>query len=191
MWKAESYDSWYDKNKQAFNAEKDVLLNLPDLKEQTRILDVGCGTGKFSYEFKKLGLEIFCLDISREMLDFAKSKRRCIYYILADAEHLPFKDNAFDKALVITVLEFVNSPEKVVREMFRVSNAIIIAFLNKYSFFFLTKKIKSLLFKSSFKNARFFSKGEISSMIENAGGKVEKTKSTLRNSFVVVRATKV
>ncbi len=91
MWKAESYDSWYDKNKQAFNVEKDVLLNLVDLKEQTRILDVGCGTGRFSYEFKKLGLEIFCLDISREMLDFAKSKRRCIYSVSYTHLTLPTK----------------------------------------------------------------------------------------------------
>ena len=190
MWKAESYDSWYDKNPEVFKTEKETLLNLLNLKKGEKILESGCGTGKFSYEFKKHGSEVFCLDISREMLYFAKGKGRCSYYVLANAEHLPFKDNAFDKALTITVLEFANSPENIVKEMLRVSNTAIIAFLNKYCFLSLKRKIKSLFFKSSFKNARFFSKKEISKMIENSGGEVEKTGSTLRNSFVVVRATK-
>lgn len=78
-----------------------VFGNLPALTKPMKILHIGCGTGQFWIEnYKKMpkGSEIILTDISKQMLDRAKSNlnHNNINFEVADAENLPFEDGYFD-----------------------------------------------------------------------------------------------
>lgn len=60
------------------------------------VLDVACGTGDLSLELLKQGCQVTGVDLSSEMLAIAKQKTTSADFLLADAEHLPFPDAAFD-----------------------------------------------------------------------------------------------
>lgn len=62
-----------------------------------RVLDVGCGTGRFTVQLR--AHDAIGLDRSREMLELAR--RRDLTCVLGDAHALPFQAGAFD-AVVAT-----------------------------------------------------------------------------------------
>lgn len=45
-----------------------------DVTDETKILDIGVGTGELTYELYKKGLKIFGLDFSSRMIDIAQTK---------------------------------------------------------------------------------------------------------------------
>lgn len=86
------------------------MLNSMELKGM--ILDLGGGTGMLSDFLDK---EVIGVDFSINMLKKSGNK----YKILADAEHLPFKNNIFDFVLSFTLLQ--NLPGfKVFKEVKRI-----------------------------------------------------------------------
>jgi ubiquinone/menaquinone biosynthesis C-methylase UbiE len=76
----------------------------PHLHENIRILDAGCGAGRYSVEFARMGSNVTLLDISDEQLRIAKSKlaernleRQVSGYIQGDIRDLSmFPDQHFD-----------------------------------------------------------------------------------------------
>jgi SAM-dependent methyltransferase len=57
---------------------------------------------------------------------------------LGDAEHLPFDDNEYDFAVLLTVLEFCPDPGLALREAARVARkGLIIGYLNRFSLHWL------------------------------------------------------
>jgi len=85
------------------------------------IVDVGCGTGNF----KNLVRNAYYVgvDICKEMLLTAKRKfsnfKNCDF-ILADAQHLPFKDSSLDVVVSVNVLYQLPEPKKFLRDVSRV-----------------------------------------------------------------------
>lgn len=68
-------------------------------KGKKRILDVGCGTGKASLFFSKLGHRVFSLDLSAGMLREAMNQKEDIYDLdgtLANMKRLPFPNSSID-----------------------------------------------------------------------------------------------
>ena len=62
-----------------------------------KILDVGCGRGDFLERIcLQYGSQGVGIDISAEMLLFAKTKHPNQKFILGNANQLPFKDKSFD-----------------------------------------------------------------------------------------------
>lgn len=107
-----------------FDLEKNNLYKLADPQEKQKALDLGCGIGIYAEWLSKMGLEVTGIDISQQML--ARAKERAeennlqIDYILGDLHELPFADNMFDLVISNIVIEFVENPQKVVNEVFRV-----------------------------------------------------------------------
>ena len=87
-----------------------------------RVLDVGCGAGSVAKAVKRErpDLEVFGCDVSRSALEAAGSAPQGVDFRLATAERLPFADAELDFVWMIDVLEHVEEPEVVLREVARV-----------------------------------------------------------------------
>lgn len=87
------------------------------VKKSSRILNLGCGDGEFSNLLNSQGYSnIVDIDISVQLLKHSK----CANRILGDAEHLPFKADAFDSALLLDVIEHIEKRDAAISELSRV-----------------------------------------------------------------------
>ena len=65
------------------------VINLSELNNHARILEVGCGTGKATQSFAERGYEIVCLDIGADLIAVAKEK-------LSGFPNVSFVEQAFE-----------------------------------------------------------------------------------------------
>jgi len=172
---AQNYDKWYETPKGVYadDQEKKLFLKLTEFKREQTLLDVGCGTGHFSFWFYNLGLKVVGIDSSLEMLKVAKSKLKSekIQFLKANASNLPFSDNSFDLVVLITVLEFVSNPKQVLKEAFRVGKSkIFLGVLSKYSILAFKRKLKAYFInkQSVYRKAKFYSLGELKKLIKKS-----------------------
>jgi SAM-dependent methyltransferase len=87
-----------------------------------RVLDVGCGGGQVAKAVKRErpDLSVFACDVSRAALAAASVSPAGVDFRLALAERLPYDDAEFDFVWIFDVLEHVDDPELVLREVARV-----------------------------------------------------------------------
>jgi ubiquinone/menaquinone biosynthesis C-methylase UbiE len=107
---------------------------LRDILEPTpgeRLLEVGPGTGYYSLpvaEWLAPGGRLDVLDVQQEMLDHTLQRAQehgigNITPTLADARELPYPDDSFDGAYLVTVLGEIPDQEAALRELRRVVRA--------------------------------------------------------------------
>ena len=102
------------------------VLEVSQIKENSLVLDVCCGTGDQAFYFAKNSDHVFGIDLDPSMLALANKRKQKqkgnVGFSLADASQLPFEDNYFD--LVSTCLALHEKNEelrnKVLLEMKRV-----------------------------------------------------------------------
>lgn len=172
--KAAEYELWYrtPEGYYADTLEKKLFLRLIQPKFGQSVLGVGCGTGHNLAFFRELGLKVIGIDASKPMLDIASRKLGAdVGLCWGDAEELPFDDNSFDIVTLITVLEFVSEPEKVLREAARVARAqIYLGILNKASLLAVNRRVRGRFRHSIYNQAKFYSIWEIEAMVKRAVG---------------------
>ena len=79
---------------------------------------------------------------------------------LGHPEHLPFDDEEFDYVALLTVLEYMDNPEDVLREAIRVSHrGVIIGFMNSFSLYQIQRRLyrPTLEFRHRRHNLNFWS----------------------------------
>ena len=102
----ENYGRKYDQESfvKGTKGECDFIEKELNYDQTTRILDVGCGTGRHSIELSKRGYKITGIDLSESMLKRAKEKAAenglKIEFLQHDARNLPF-ENEFDVAIML------------------------------------------------------------------------------------------
>lgn len=87
------------------------------------VLDIGCGTGRFSLTLAREQNPIMCaLEPSIEMLKQAatKDKTRRILWILGDGQKLPFRDDFFNCVYMTLVIHHIENKEMALHEIYRV-----------------------------------------------------------------------
>ena len=99
------------------------IFKILKIEENTRILDVGSGTGIFTYHLSKYSKQVLGVDISEQLIKQSPCRDKLI---LADAFSLPFKNNAFDTTLTSCLLHHVDDPLKVIRELVRTTKKYLI-----------------------------------------------------------------
>jgi 8-oxo-dGTP diphosphatase len=97
-----------------------TIAELGRIGRENRVLDIGCGTGRHSISIREgCGAEAIGLDSSPGMLQKACAKTPG-RWVLGDAGHLPFRDRAFDRAMMILVLQHVDDEPMAIAEAGRV-----------------------------------------------------------------------
>jgi len=108
--------------------EKEAVLSaLGPMDEGHRVLEVACGTGRFTTMLADQGADIIGLDISREMLEQGREKAAdaglsdTIEFMRGDASRLPFSDDHFDSVVAMRFFHLMEEPLQFMRELRRVS----------------------------------------------------------------------
>ena len=135
----------------------ETILKHLSLDKKFLILDLGCGTGFLFSHLNNNVKSIIGIDISRKLLEQAKrdkSHYTNIHTILADFDHLPFKNKLFNLIFAITVIQNSPHPSDTLQEIKRVSKIqtkIVITGLkkkftkNNFKHFLQKNKLKILL----------------------------------------------
>src|SRR6516165_1699441 len=97
-------------------------LSIAGISPGSRILDVGCGTGRWVRRFGELGFSPIGVDATFGMLSIARSHRTTAPLFVGLASSLPFGNSAFDAVSDITVVQHVpyELQPKALQEMVRV-----------------------------------------------------------------------
>ncbi|MBI5224824.1 methyltransferase domain-containing protein [Candidatus Micrarchaeota archaeon] len=99
--------SGYEKNS-IKNIQSKILLRglqLVNFPSNSKLLDVGCGTGLGMEILKELGFKVQGIDVSPDLLKIAKAKK--LKVMLGDMRKMPIKDLQFDGIVSISALQWV------------------------------------------------------------------------------------
>lgn len=77
------------------------------LKKGSKVLDLGCGNGRLIKVLEKYDIEYVGLDISDELVKFAKKSFPKHKFIVSDLVTTPFKENEFDAVLSVATLHHI------------------------------------------------------------------------------------
>ncbi len=103
------------KNKKNYLLERFLSI----LKDEPRgkVLDIGCGNGDYAYNLHKMGFDVLAcdMDVDRFAYKGIIEFRKCNV-----AEKLPFPDKYFDYIIFAEVIEHLNNPYDVIRELYRI-----------------------------------------------------------------------
>lgn len=117
-------------DRQLLNLQKDAyfqhITNLAtSIPKNGSILEAGCGLGRWSFYLNEMGFDTIGIDIAKTAIKrahkYAKEKRIDSDLVVADVEHLPFRDGTFDLILSLGVIEhFVRgNRDRVMKESYR------------------------------------------------------------------------
>ena len=98
-----------------------ALKNLK-IKDNSKILDLACGTGDIVKIVSKYypKTDIIGLDISDKMLEIAKKKNPKKNFVLGDIINLKYEENEFDYITIFFGLRNVENRTKAISEIYRV-----------------------------------------------------------------------
>lgn len=93
--------------------EKPLTLKMAALEGMQMVVELGCGTGRFTVDIAERAGEVIAVDLSLESLRLCREKSgdKTVHHIQADINHLPFRDGVFDKAISCQVFEHIPSPK--------------------------------------------------------------------------------
>ena len=107
--------------------EKRAVLDALNPLDDRTVLEIACGTGRFTVMLAERGADIVGLDISSAMMSEGRKKARAagvadhIEFIRGDAARLPFPDDHFDTVFAMRFFHLADTPAKFLAEMCRVS----------------------------------------------------------------------
>jgi len=157
------YEAWFERHDAAYVSE--LLALRPYVPLQGVGLEIGVGSGRFA---APLGLQVG-VDPSAEML--TRARARGIRVVQGTAEALPFAEDSFDHALVVTTICFVDSPERMLAQARRVLKPdapLVIGFIDRESALgqeYLAHQAESVFYRE----ASFYSAAEVGCLLV-AGG---------------------
>ena len=117
--------SHYDEEVKEYDSYgHDVLfgMSFEFVRADEKLLDIGVGTGLASMQFAEVGLKVYGLDTSQEMLAACRSKsfteelKRCDI----TQESIPYKDRYFDHVVCCGVSHFLSDLNNLFSEVTRV-----------------------------------------------------------------------
>ncbi len=160
---SDDYEAWFEANPRAYDAELRAVRAL--LPATGMGLEIGVGTGRFA---APLGIR-YGVEPSRAMRE--KARERGIKVIKGVAEALPFGEQEFDFALMVTTVCFLDDIDLAFKEVLRVlkpGGCFIIGFVDRESplgTLYRERRDKSTFYKE----AMFYSVDELVGHLKDAG----------------------
>jgi len=105
----------YDKIAKDFSQSRNYIWEEMEIAEgfindKDRVLDIGCGNGRFFKIVKKKNANYVGIDNSEKLLEIARDKYGAeAKFITTDATSLPFQNNSFDIVVSFAILHHIPS----------------------------------------------------------------------------------
>jgi SAM-dependent methyltransferase len=98
----------YDDVRQADIELINSILQEIEIEKETRVLDIGCGTGNYTDLLQKVTQgEVYGVEPSKGMLGKAKAKQSKVVFKQGNAAELPFEDEFYDFVYMTDVIHHV------------------------------------------------------------------------------------
>ncbi|MHA1205490.1 MAG: class I SAM-dependent methyltransferase [Candidatus Heimdallarchaeaceae archaeon] len=94
-------------------------------KKRYSLLSIGIGTGRAELSLWSKNVELYGIDINKEMLKVAKQRNRSVYTCVANALEIPFS-HSFDLVSMIHTIQFVKPITKFYTQLKSVSKNVCI-----------------------------------------------------------------
>ncbi len=111
---AKTYNRRFEVSKQEGVAA--ALAGLARDVEATRILEVGCGTGRWLADLGAVTNQLYGLDFSMGMLGQAVERETRLHLTQGKASHLPFPAASFDLVYCVNAIHHFGFPDQFVRQ---------------------------------------------------------------------------
>jgi ubiquinone/menaquinone biosynthesis C-methylase UbiE len=153
--------------------EKAAVMRALSPLEGKRVLEIACGTGRFTAMLASEGADIVGLDISEAMLQQGRRKTRelgvddHLEFMRGDAARLPFPDDHFDAVFAMRFFHLADTPASFLAEMARVSKQQV--FFDTFNRFSTRSLYNALLPMGS----RLYSDREVYRLLDGAGLQLE------------------
>jgi ubiquinone/menaquinone biosynthesis C-methylase UbiE len=149
--------------------EKEAVIEALEPIEDSEVLEIACGTGRFTVMLAERGADIVGIDISGPMLQQGRSKARAagvadhLEFLRGDAGRLPFPDDSFDSVLAMRFFHLADSPASFLSEMKRVARErVVFDTFNNFS----TRSIYNWLLPMG---SRLYSRSEVEGLLDRSG----------------------
>jgi len=178
------YDGWfYDKliapnQDRIFNEIKNVI------EPNSSVIDVGCGTGRFSFTIadkanKVVGIDLSSKNITTANQTLQKNPNNKISFLHTNLANLISQNHHFDYAVMTYVIHEVNPEDRITlfNEMAQIADKIIIGDylvpVNKGFWNVLNEVVEFLAGKEHYGNFKhFLANNGLAGLVDNAGLKI-------------------
>jgi ubiquinone/menaquinone biosynthesis C-methylase UbiE len=148
--------------------EKEAVLDAITPLEDQSVLEIACGTGRFTVLLANQGVDVVGLDISAAMLQQGRTKASqsdlagTIAFLRGNAAQLPFRDDQFDTVIAMRFFHLADDPLAFLEEMRRVArDQIVFDTFNRFS-------SRSVYNWALPMGSRLYSKSEVSVLLAKA-----------------------
>jgi len=149
--------------------EKEAVLGAIAPVGDRDVLEIACGTGRFTVMLAERGADVVGLDISAAMLQQGREKARrvgvseTLQFLRGDAGRLPFPDDHFDTVVAMRFFHLADDPSAFLAEMRRVAREqIVFDTFNRFS-------ARSIYNWALPMGSRLYSKSEVSVLLAKNG----------------------
>ena len=149
--------------------EKTAVLEALGPLEDRDVLEIACGTGRFTVMLAQQGANVVGLDISAAMLQQGRRKAQAagvtgtLEFLRGDAGRLPFPDDHFDTVVAMRFFHLADDPAAFLSEMKRVAREqIVFDTFNRFS-------SRSVYNWALPMGSRLYSKSEVSVLLAKNG----------------------
>ena len=121
--KYDSIANKYDKSRDGKYTAKfrRIILDMCDVKNGDKVLDVGCGNGSLLNEInRKTRIKGFGVDISPNMVEICRQRYTNFNFKIASGEEMQFDNSSFDMIITCCALHHMYNPINFINEAHRI-----------------------------------------------------------------------
>ncbi len=99
----------------------EYVLDRAKVDPGTRLLDCGCGAGRFAHMAAGRGAQVAGIDAAEELIEIAAQRTPEGEFRVGEVESLPWSDNSFDWVTGFNAFQFADDKARALAEALRVS----------------------------------------------------------------------